>query len=108
MGNQVVRSQELDDYVKWTKKNGEFEEFLQHCKERGLIHPYGPSITKEDSEKVDEDLNITHNSNYEICNQDDANIRKPSPARIRHRKSKGSRSSTRSCPKQKDTNFVWP
>ncbi|KAL9680676.1 hypothetical protein QQ045_018561 [Rhodiola kirilowii] len=99
-GKHVVLSQELDDYVKEAKEYGTLEHFLKFCKENGYIHQVGSSIQVDESERVDEDLN----------DQVDNTTLMPTisiPTRNRHRKNKGARSSTRSVPKKKDSNFVW-
>ncbi|KAL9673783.1 hypothetical protein QQ045_030045 [Rhodiola kirilowii] len=50
---------------------------------------------------------VAHNSANDLGDQEVSVVPPPVPTKSRHRKKKATRSSSRACPKKKDTNFVW-
>ncbi|CAM8940503.1 unnamed protein product [Rhodiola kirilowii] len=82
------------------------EEFAEFVGELGYVLKEDSTISIGESEKGHEAPEAIQNSANVSCLQiEDVD---PSPVpRSRHKKKKGVRASSRSCPKKKDTNFVW-
>ncbi|KAL9669067.1 hypothetical protein QQ045_006608 [Rhodiola kirilowii] len=121
--NVIPSIDSSEDYVVHTREDGSIycdvfggksfqnkEELAKFARENGFVIKDVPITTIEESGKGGEDREAIRKSDNE-SRDDQVDSQVPvisSQQRTRHRKKKGSRPSTRSCPKKKDDDFVWP
>ncbi|KAL9688037.1 hypothetical protein QQ045_032450 [Rhodiola kirilowii] len=84
----------------------DLEELVNYGKENGYVLQVESSMPIEESERGHEVHEVIQNAN-DSGDQAEYVDPPPIPTRNRHRNKMGSRSSASSCPKKKDTNFVW-